>query len=206
MVVWWAWRRTKRAEFAEIASAVSDQVCRWFIRPNGSTWHVGIFDAASGELQQRKGILCYSDDSCWSRGQSWLLYGLANGFLHAGNPRFLASFRPLWDYYRSHVPDDMVPYYDFEDPRQPGVPRDTSAATLASAALLILSQTGATDSAEFRRSSEALTVSLVNHYLTPDGRLLHGCFDYPRSMATDNELIWGTYYLMETLDRLAPEP
>jgi unsaturated chondroitin disaccharide hydrolase len=196
MVVWWAWQRTQRPEFEAVATAVTQQVCNWFVRPNGSTWHVGYFDQATGALLQRKGILCYSDDSCWSRGQSWLLYGLANGYLHSGRTSFLDSFRPLWDYFRSHVPDDMVPYYDFEDPRQPNVSRDTSAATLASAGLLLLP--------EFRASGEAMATRLVNDFLTADGRLLHGCFDVPRSVATDNELIWGTYYLMETLDRLAP--
>jgi unsaturated chondroitin disaccharide hydrolase len=203
MVVWWAWERTKRPEFEEIATAVTEQVCRWFIRPNGSTWHVGFFDTETGELLQRKGILNYSDDTCWSRGQSWLLYGLANAYVHSGHSTFLNSFRPLWDYFRTHVPGDMVPYYDFEDPRQPDVPRDTSAAALASAGLLLFPETGPPDFAEFRVSAKAMAGSLVNDYLTPDGRLLHGCFDFPRSVATDNELIWGTYYLMETLDRLA---
>ena len=204
MVVWWAWQRTKRPEFKDVATAVTEQVCNWFVRPDGSTWHVGYFDQATGALLQRKGILNYSDDSCWSRGQSWLLYGLANGYFHSGNPSFLNSFRPVWDYFRSHVPNDMVPYYDFEDPRQPDVPRDTSAATLASAGLLLFPKDGVPDSPEFRLSAESMATSLVTNYLTADGRLLHGCFDFPRSVATDNELIWGTYYLMETLDRLAP--
>jgi unsaturated chondroitin disaccharide hydrolase len=203
MVVWWAWQRTKRPEFKAVATAVTEQVCNWFIRPDGSTWHVGYFDQANGVLLQRKGILNYSDDSCWSRGQSWLLYGLANGYLHSGNPSFLNSFRRLWDYFSGHVPDDMVPYYDFEDPRQPDVPRDTSAAALASASLFLLPERGLPDSPEFQLSGESLATSLVTKYLTADGRLLHGCFDFPRSVATNNELIWGTYYLMEILDRLA---
>jgi len=59
------------------------------------------------------------------------------------------------------------------------------------------------DSAEFQSAGEAITMSLVNRYLAEDGRLLHGCFDLPRQAATDNELIWGSYYLMEALDHLA---
>lgn len=203
MVVWWAWKRTNNSAFAEVATAVTEQVCRWFIREDGSTWHVGIFDAVTGQLLNRKGILCYSDDTCWSRGQSWLLYGLANGYRHAGNPSFLDSFRLVWAFFQQNVPDDFVPFYDFKDPRRPHVPRDTSAAALAAAGLLLLSQSGLADAAKFRLAAEAITTSLLNNYVTANGRLLHGCFDLPRSVATDNELIWGSYYLMELLDRLS---
>jgi unsaturated chondroitin disaccharide hydrolase len=202
MVVWWAWRRTGRSEFADVATSVSDQVCQWFLRPDGSTWHVGIFNAETGALQYRRGILCYSDDTCWSRGQSWLLYGLANGYLHVGKPSFLNAIRSVWNFFRKHVPDDLVPYYDFGDPRIPDVPRDTSAAALGAAGLHLLSKTGLDDAAEYRRAAESMTGSLLSRYVTDDGRLLQGCFDFPRNVATNNELIWGSYYLLETLDAL----
>lgn len=41
MVVWWTWRRTGHPRFAEVAMTVAEQVCRWFIRSDGSTWQVG---------------------------------------------------------------------------------------------------------------------------------------------------------------------
>lgn len=202
MVVWWAWRRTGQCEFADVATSVCDQVCEWFLRPNGSTWHVGVFDTKTGELRYRRGILCYSDDTCWSRGQSWLLYGLANGYLHVGKPSFLRALRLVWGFFREHVPDDLVPYYDFADPRIPNVPRDTSAAALAASGLLLLSKTGLNDACDYRLTAESMVNFLLDRYLTADGRLLQGCFDLPRNVATNNELIWGSYYLMEALDAL----
>ena len=202
MVVWWAWRRTARSEFAEVARAVTDQVCRWFIRPDGSTWQVGIFEPQTGKLLEHRTVLGYSNETCWSRGQSWLLYGLANGYLNSSTPKFLAEARRVWEFFRSHVPEDLVPYYDFLDPRIPNVPRDTSAAALAAAGLLVLSQADRENSAEHGRAAEEIVLSLVQSYFTKDGRLIHGCFDLPRRVATDNELIWGSYYLLETLDRL----
>ncbi len=203
MVVWWAWRRTGRSQFALVATAVTEQVCCWFIRPDGSTWQVGIFEPESGDLLRRQTVLGHSDDSCWTRGQSWLLYGLANGYLYSRRPGFLSEARRVWDFFRRHLPDDLVPYYDLTDPDIPNVPRDTSAAALAAAALLLLAKANVEESAEFQSAGEAITMSLVNRYLAEDGRLLHGCFDLPRQAATDNELIWGSYYLMEALDHLA---
>ncbi len=202
MVVWWAWERTGRVEFAEVATAVTEQVCNWFIRPDGSTWQVGIFNPESGELVRRQTILGYSDESCWSRGQAWLLYGLANGYSHSRRSSLLDSFRRVWHYFQRQLPSDRVPYYDFSDPRIPGVPRDTSAASLAAAGLALISEAAEHDLYDYRKSSEAITASLLSRYCTEDGRLTQGCFNLPGQVATHNELVWGSYYLMETLDRL----
>jgi unsaturated chondroitin disaccharide hydrolase len=203
MVVWWAWKRTGRLEFAEVATVVTEQVCNWFIRPDGSTWQVGIFNPESGELVRRQTILGYSDESCWSRGQAWLLYGLANAYYYSRNSSFLDSFRRVWHYFQSRLPSDRVPYYDFSDPRIPGVPRDTSAASVAAAGLALLSEADEADLSEYRKWSEAIVASLLSRYCTEDGRLTQGCFNLPAQVATHNELVWGSYYLMETLDRLA---
>jgi unsaturated chondroitin disaccharide hydrolase len=203
MVVWWAWKRTGRAEFAEVAAAVTEQVCNWFIRPDGSTWQVGIFNPGTGELVRRQTVLGYSDDSCWSRGQGWLLYGLANAYQHSGKTTLLSSIRPVWDFFQRRLPSDRVPYYDLSDPRIPDVPRDTSAAALVASALLVLARTQGVSGAACREAAEELTAALVSNYLTNDGRLLQGCFNFPGQVATHNELIWGSYYLMEALGQLA---
>jgi unsaturated chondroitin disaccharide hydrolase len=202
MVVWWAWQRTKRPEFAEVATAVTEQVCHWFIRPDGSTWQAAIFDPQTGELLRRQTVLGYSVDTCWSRGQSWLLYGLANAYLHVRRTDFLENWRRVWDFYQRQVPEDLVPYYDFSDPRVPNVPRDTSAASLAAAALGLIAEACVDDPTEYFEASKSVALSLIDHYWTDDGRLQQGCFNLPGRVATKNELIWGSYYLMETLDRL----
>jgi unsaturated chondroitin disaccharide hydrolase len=116
----------------------------------------------------------------------------------------LNSARLVWSFFHQHVPNDLVPFYDLTDPRIPNVPRDSSAAALGAAGLYLLSQVDLEHAAEHRQACEAIVASLVDGYLTSDGRLLHGCFDLPRGVAIDNELIWGSYYLMEILDWLAP--
>ncbi len=202
MVVWWGWRRTGRAEFAEVATAVTDQVCHWFIRPDGSTWQAGTFDPETGRLTRRETVLGYSVDTCWARGQAWLLYGLLNGYVHVRRAEFLAEAERVWKFYTQRAPDDLVPFYDFTDPRIPRVPRDTSAASLAAAAWALLAGAGLLDSKAHRTTCKAIATSLINHYCTEEGRLLKGCFNFPGGVATNHELIWGSYYLMETLDYL----
>lgn len=202
MVVWWAWQRTQRSEFAEVATAVAEQVCRWFIRPDGSTWQTGVFDPKTGELLRRQTVLGYSAESCWSRGQSWLLYGLAIACLRSPRAHHLIhNLERVSNFYREHVPANFVPYYDFTDPRIPDVPLDTSAATLAAAALSLLNATSLDVSNNGRQLSESIVHSLLSQHMTVGGRLQAGCFNFPENVAPNNELIWGSFYLMETLHR-----
>jgi unsaturated chondroitin disaccharide hydrolase len=41
--------------------------------------------------------------------------------------------------------------------------------------------------------------ALVERYLDARGILSHGCYNKRINLATQNELIWGSYYLFEAL-------
>jgi hypothetical protein len=45
----------------------------------GSTWHVIEYDAKTGVAVGKHTAQGYSDSSTWARGQSWGIYGFANG-------------------------------------------------------------------------------------------------------------------------------
>lgn len=81
----------------------------------------------------------YSDASCWSRGQAWGIAGYAQAYSWTKEPEFLDASRKLADYFLSRLPEDNVPYWDFDAPL-PG-PRDTSAALIAAYGMLLLHQT-----------------------------------------------------------------
>ena len=83
--------------------------------------------------------------------------------------------------------------------------RDSSAAAITAGGLLQLSSlTNDTEkSRQFREAAERITQSLIDHYLTPvakddptpPGVLRHGSSTRP----SDTPLIYGQYYLLETL-------
>lgn len=208
-VLWRAYRETGDPVYRDTAVSHADRHLDWYIREDGRTWHHAEFDPDTGELRRQYNELAYSDDTCWARGQGWCIAGLARAYRETEAPRYLEALERTVDYYRSNVPDDLVPYWDFEHPDAPDVPRDTSAAVLTAYGLTGLPDDGET--ADLAAFGERILESLITAYLTPrgesydrpDGMLLEGCFNGPSGYADRNELIWSDYYLAYTLRRLA---
>ncbi|KAL0070580.1 hypothetical protein AAF712_002419 [Marasmius tenuissimus] len=114
------------------------------IRPDGSTWHVIEYSAETGEVLSKRTAQGYADDSVWSRGQGWAIYGFTQMYQWTGDLDFLHTARRLATYFLNNVPKDGVVPWDFkaplQDPKAPGGvrPADSSAATVAATALLVL--------------------------------------------------------------------
>jgi len=144
--------------------------------------------------------LGYNDESCWSRGEAWAIYGFALAHKYAKKKEFLRTVEKLVDYYITNCPPDYVPYWDFNDPEIPNTARDSSAAAITAGGLLEFSE-------EKKFGDIALDVldSVCKGYLAEgggDGVLKHGCFNKLEGKGVDESLIWGDYYFMEALTKV----
>lgn len=206
-VLWRAYRETGDVIYRDTAISHADRHLDWYIRDDGSTWHHAEFDPEAGELVRQYNELAYSDDTCWARGQGWCIAGLARAYNETGAERYLSALERTVEYYQAHVPDDLVPYWDFEHPDRPNVPRDTSAAVLTAYGLTGLEESD--DTADLVAFGNRVLNSLIADYLTPrdaddarpDGMLLEGCFNGPSGYADEDELLWSDYYLAYALRR-----
>jgi len=206
-VLWRAFEETGEAQFRDVAVSHADRHLDWYVRDDGRTWHHAVFDPDTGALSRQYNELAHSEDTCWARGLGWSVAGLARAYEATRAGRYLAALERHVDYYRAHVPGDLVPYWDFEVPVERDTPRDSSAAALVAYGLTALDGDGERVAA-LREFGESVLGSLVADYLVTDeadpryGAVEHGCFNAPGEYAMDDELVWSTYYVTAALDAL----
>lgn len=203
--LWRAYHETGDPHYRDVAVSHADRHLDWVIQDDGSTWNVVQFDPETGELQAQFNDLAYSDGTTWARGQGWCVAGLSRAYVETEGERYLHALENVMDYYESHGPDDLVPYWDFEHPNIPNVPRDTSCAAISAYGLSLLPETSET--AHLRELGDRIVTSLIEDYLTPQGEdddrpagmTLDGCYNGPAGFADHHELIWTDHYLMAAL-------
>lgn len=203
-LLFWAAREEHNPYFFEIAHHHALTTLAAVLRPDGSSLQVVELDPSTGRKVRDSHKQGHSPSSCWSRGQGWGLYMFPRLYRHTKDYRFLKAAVKMADYYLSHSPADLVPYWDFQAPSIPNAPRDSSAAALAGGGLWELSSLLTDPAQRTRYRSAALTIlgSLTSHYLskTGDGRILeHGAYHVPAGIAPDESLIFGDYYYLELL-------
>ncbi|WP_309119766.1 glycoside hydrolase family 88 protein [Paenibacillus sp.] len=203
----WASEATGDPRFKHIAVAHADTVLEHFIRPDGSVYHIVIFDPLTGEKVGANGGQGYSAESAWSRGTAWALYGMALSYRHTGDERYLQAAKRVAHFFLANLPEDHVPHWDFRLPAEVPKYRDSSAGACAACGLLLLAkQVAVVESDLYRHAGERILRSLYEHYGTFDkedeeGLILHGTSHYPEGRNIDVPLIYGDYYFVEGLSQ-----
>jgi len=194
--------------YSNIARSHADRIMSDLIRPDFSTYHLAVFDDRTGELLQRHTHQGYADDSLWARGQAWAIYGFTMSYRETGEVRYLKIARNLADTFLSRLPQDHIPYWDFDDPAIPEAPRDASAAAIAASALVELSSfvKNTDDGGRYLKSAESILESLsTDDYRSFEENaafLSHSTGSKPREREVDVPLIYADYYYLEALLRL----
>ena len=198
----WAAENGGDPAWRDIAVMHADTTMRYNFRPDGTSYHVAVYDPESGEHKYSCTHQGYADDSMWARGQGWGIYGFTMVYRFTREPRFLAFAQKIADAYLSRLPEDRVPYWDFCDPAIPDAPRDASAAAVVASGLLELSTYL---DGKYRPEAEAMLRSLYEKYRAPknvDSFLLHSTGHHPAGSEIDYSIVYADYYYIEALLRL----
>ena len=206
-LLWWAADHGGSPVLRSVANTQTLTTARDFVREDGSTYQFVSYESSTGVVVDRGTRQGSSDDSTWSRGQAWAIHGFANGYRETHNPVLLATARKVADWYLAYVPEDMVPYWDFETPDIPNAPRDSSAAAVAASGLIDLSMLdpNASNRARYEAAARATLLSLSSPgYLSAGPNpavLLHGTMSY-NGGSSDVGQSFGDYFYLEALQRL----
>ena len=180
---------------------------RHHFRPDGSCYHVAVYDPESGRFLRGCTHQGYADGSMWARGQAWAIYGYTVVYRETHDQRFLDFACKVADVYLDRLPDDSVPLWDFDDPRGLDAPRDASAAAVVASALLELEGYADKDhAARYHDASRKMLASLGSDAYRSGDRndsfLLHSTGHHPAGTEIDASIIYADYYYIEALNRL----
>ena len=174
------------------------------MRPDGGSYHAVVFDERDGRVLEKRTYQGYSDSSTWSRGQAWLIYGLVLTYRETGEADILEATRRAVDYFLTRLPEDLVPYWDFQAPGIPETSRDTTAAAITASALMELSLLAEdeSESADYLAWAVAITRSLRDNYRDHDHAAIldEGTIFYLNNLR-DTGVVYGDYYFVEVLLR-----
>jgi unsaturated chondroitin disaccharide hydrolase len=209
-LLWWAWKATGEERYRRVALSHADRTARWHVKPDGRVIQSVHFHPETGRAEREETHQGSGTQGCWTRGQAWGVYGFAEAYRATQEPRFLEVANRTADYYFDRARADLVPFYCFDDPAIPDVPRDSSAAAIAAAGLLVLAEHAKEEAVRTRcrDRADALLSALVRGYLTPQsgadprppGMLLHSCYNLKARWDTDHEIVWGDFFLLKSLD------
>ncbi len=220
-LLFYASKVTGDPSFREMAISHARKTMMNHVRPDYSSYHVVNYDPETGLVKSKETHQGFSDNSTWSRGEAWGIYGFTMVYRETREKSFLQTAEGMANYFLNHLPADMIPAWDFQVD-QPGFsPRwkydkkkfaepskDASAAAIAASALIELSgYTNKKNAKRYLSAAESILLSLsTEKYKAAIGEngnfiLKHSTGNAPAYSEIDVPLTYADYYFIEALTR-----
>jgi rhamnogalacturonyl hydrolase YesR len=204
-LLFWATEVSGDSTYYKIAVAHANTTLKNHIRKDYSTWHVVNYDSVTGKVISKGTHQGYSDSSCWSRGESWAIYGFTMCYRYTKDEKYLKIAQHIAGYIlnNKNLPKDMVPYWDYDDPDIPNTERDASAAAIMCSAFYELSTYSGSLGKKYKNAADKILQSLSSpKYMAESGKndnfiLMHSVGSKPGNSEVDVPLIYADYYFLE---------
>jgi len=203
--------------YYNVAYSHAKTMQKYILREDFSTYHTYNFNPKTGEPIGGKTVQGYSDCSCWSRGQSWAVYGFALAYKYTKEISFLVSAQKAAMYFMNNLTALDMPCWDFAVKNERFAPWDSSAAAICASGLMEISEQLANKSQKefYEGQAKRLLNALYNlcsthNYPSAEPFLLHGCsgpafkkegFKEGVIPNADQPMVFGDYFLFEALFR-----
>jgi uncharacterized protein YyaL (SSP411 family) len=205
----WDSQQTGNKKLWDIAISHADKTLKNHFRPDYSSYHVVDYDMNTGDTIKKGTHQGYADNSAWARGQSWGLYGYTVMYRFTKDQKYLDQANHIADFIfkNPNLPKDLIPYWDFNAPKQPNELRDVSAATVNASALLELAQYSKKNKKRYVNLAKQILLNVSSDkYKAKLGEnggyiLTHSVGSLPHKSEVDVPLTYADYYYLEALAR-----
>lgn len=208
--LFWAAKVSGDSRYTNICISHADKTIENHFRPDYSSYHVISYDTITGQVEKKNTHQGYADESAWSRGQAWALYGYVLMYRETKDTKYLNQAKHIASFILNHpnLPADKIPYWDFDDPKIPNALRDASTGAIIASALIELSQYADASSAkEYLDIAEIQIRTLSSpEYFAETGTngnflLKHSVGYMGGNFEIDVPLTYADYYYIEALLR-----
>jgi rhamnogalacturonyl hydrolase YesR len=182
-----------------------------FFRSDFSSYHLVDFDTLTGGIIGKQTVQGAGDESAWARGQAWGLYGFTMTYRETHDARYLEQARQIASFLIHHpnLPNDGIPYWDFNAPGIPDTYKDASAAAITCSALLELQEyVDSSTAGDYLNMARKIIRSLSSaRFRAKSGEngnfiLMHSVGSVPHNAEVDVPLSYADYYYIESLLRM----
>ena len=214
-LLFWATKFSRDSSFYRTAVEHANTTMKNHFRKDFSSFHVVIYNKNTGAVVKQITNQGAADGSAWARGQAWGLYGYVVMYRETKDKKYLQQAENIADFILNHpnLPEDKIPFWDFNATNIPDALHDSSAAAIIASALFELStQVSDTKAAGYRRDAELMLDNLLTPYYLASPKtnggflLMHGVGNMPNQTEVDMPLSYGDYYLVEAMLRYKKMP
>ena len=207
-LLFWASNNGGDPAFRDIAIKHAETTMKNHFREDGTSWHVIEYDSLTGDVLNKHTKQGLHDDSRWSRGQAWGIYGYTLMYRETKDKKFLDFAQKITDKYLELLPEDYIAHWDFDIDTSKDDDRDASAAAVVASGLLELS--GYVEDEKDKERYYNAALKMLKSLSSPaysgvgkaDSFLLHSTGAKSLGHEIDVALIYADYYYIEALDRL----
>lgn len=209
---------TGNPKYKQIAITHADATMKNHFRDDYSSYHVIDYNPEDGSVISKQTAQGAFDESAWSRGQAWALYGYAMMYRETKDQKYLEQARHIANFYLNHpnLPEDLIPFWDMDQDKLTSDNkyyknkdlRDVSTASIMASALLELAEyTEGEESQNYIAKSEKMLKSLSSKPYKADYKeaggfiLQHSVGSIPHNTEIDVPLTYADYYFVEALVR-----
>ncbi len=204
--LFWAAKTSGDKTLYNICTTHADNTMKNHYRLDNSSYHVVCY-GANGEVLAKKTAQGAADESAWSRGQAWGLYGYVVMYRETKDKKYVAQANKIAEFILNNpnLPADKIPYWDFSKPSEV---RDASAAAITASALFELSDytKGKQKKYYIAQATTMLETLSSEKFRAKVGEnrnfiLMHSTGHKPQNTEVDVPLIYADYYYLEALLR-----
>ena len=198
-------------QYRNVAITHADNTLKNHFREDNSSYHVVDYDINTGDVIVRETHQGMAHESAWARGQSWGLYGYTVMYRETKDQKYLDQAVKIAEFIKNHpnLPEDKIPYWDYDVEAKLDTKRDASAGAIVASALIELqSYVDSNKSEEYLKWAKVIVESLKSPaYLAEVGTnkgfiLMHSVGTLPYKVEVDVPLNYADYYFLEAMVRL----